>query len=95
MWGIGNGARVWAKPDPQRGEKLRWAKDGIRVNSFSPAGVYRNQDPKFVEQLAFRIPLGRMAFPEEYKGSIVFLASEASSFMTGANLIVDGGRTAW
>lgn len=72
-----------------------WAKDGIRVNSLSPAGTYRNQDPKFVEQLASRIPLGRMAFPEEYKGPIVFLASEASSFMTGANLIVDGGRTAW
>jgi NAD(P)-dependent dehydrogenase (short-subunit alcohol dehydrogenase family) len=72
-----------------------WAKDGIRVNSFSPAGVYRNQDPKFVEQLAFRIPLGRMAFPQEYKGPIVFLASEASSYMTGANLVVDGGRTIW
>ncbi len=72
-----------------------WAKDGIRVNSFSPAGVYRDHDPKFVEQLAFRIPLGRMAFPEEYKGPIVFLASDASSFMTGANLVVDGGRTIW
>jgi NAD(P)-dependent dehydrogenase (short-subunit alcohol dehydrogenase family) len=72
-----------------------WAKDGIRVNSFSPAGVYRNHDPKFVEQLAFRIPIGRMAFPQEYKGPIVFLASDASSFMTGANLVVDGGRTIW
>jgi len=72
-----------------------WAKDGIRVNSISPAGVYKNHDPKFVEQLAFRIPLGRMAFPEELKGPIVFLASDASSFMTGANLIIDGGRTIW
>lgn len=72
-----------------------WAADGIRVNALSPAGVYRNQPPKFVEQLALRIPLGRMAFPEELKGPIVFLASEASSFMTGANLIVDGGRTIW
>lgn len=72
-----------------------WAKSGIRVNSLSPAGVFRNHHPKFVEQLAFRIPLGRMAFAEEYKGSIVFLASDASSYMTGANLIVDGGRTAW
>lgn len=72
-----------------------WAKDGIRVNSLSPAGVYRNQDPKFVEQLAFRIPLGRMAQPEELKGPIVFLCSDASSFMTGANLIIDGGRTIW
>ena len=72
-----------------------WSKVGIRVNSFSPAGVFRNHDPKFVEQLAYRIPLGRMAFAEEYKGPIVFLASDASSFMTGANLIVDGGRTIW
>lgn len=72
-----------------------WAKDGIRVNSISPAGVYRNQDEKFVEQLVYRIPLGRMAFPEELKGPIVFLASEASSFMTGGNLIIDGGRTIW
>lgn len=72
-----------------------WAKYGIRVNAFSPAGVYRGHDPKFVEQLAFRIPMGRMAFPQEYKGPIVFLASDASSFMTGANLVVDGGRTIW
>ena len=72
-----------------------WADDGIRVNSFSPAGVYRDQDPKFVERLSALIPLGRMAFAEEYKGPIVFLASDASSFMTGANLIVDGGRTIW
>ena len=72
-----------------------WAKDGIRVNSFSPAGVYKNQDAKFIEQISYRIPLGRMAFPQEYKGPIVFLASDASSFMTGANLIVDGGRTIW
>lgn len=72
-----------------------WAKNGIRVNSISPAGVFRNQDKKFVEQLTSRIPLGRMAFPEELKGPIVFLASEASSFMTGGNLIVDGGRTIW
>lgn len=72
-----------------------WAKHGIRVNSISPAGVYRQQDEKFVEQLVYRIPLGRMAYPEELKGPIVFLASEASSFMTGGNLIIDGGRTIW
>lgn len=72
-----------------------WAADGIRVNALSPAGVYRDQDAKFVEQLASRIPLGRMAFAEELKGPLVFLASDASSFMTGGNLIVDGGRTIW
>jgi len=72
-----------------------WAKDGVRVNAISPAGVYRNQDPKFVEQLAERIPLGRMAQPHELKGPIVFLASDASAFVTGANLMVDGGRSIW
>ena len=72
-----------------------WDKDGIRVNSISPAGVFRNQDPKFIEQLAYRIPLGRMVAPEELKGPIVFLSSDASSFMTGSNLIIDGGRTIW
>jgi NAD(P)-dependent dehydrogenase (short-subunit alcohol dehydrogenase family) len=72
-----------------------WSKYGIRVNSISPAGVYRNQEEKFVEQLVYRIPLGRMAFAEELKGPIVFLASDASSFVTGTNLIVDGGRTIW
>ena len=70
-----------------------WAEDGIRVNSFSPAGVFRDHDPKFVEQLAYRIPLGRMAQPDELKGPIVFLCSDASSFITGENLVVDGGRT--
>ena len=72
-----------------------WARDGIRVNSLSPSGAYKDHDPKFVEQLAYRIPLGRMAFPEEFKGPIVFLASDASSFMTGGNLIIDGGRCIW
>lgn len=72
-----------------------WAKKGIRVNALSPAGVANNQDPKFVRELVDRIPLGRMAKPHEYKGAILFLASEASSFMTGSNLIIDGGRTSW
>ena len=72
-----------------------WARDGIRVNSISPAGVFRNQDSKFVEVLSSRIPLGRMANPEELKGPIVFLCSEASSYITGSNLVVDGGRTIW
>lgn len=72
-----------------------WARDGIRVNSISPAGVLRNQDSKFVEILSSRIPLGRMANPEELKGPVVFLCSDASSYITGSNLVVDGGRTIW
>ena len=72
-----------------------WAKKGIRVNCISPAGVYKKHDKKFVEQLSHRIPLGRMARPEELNGAIVYLCSNASSFVTGHNLIVDGGRTIW
>jgi NAD(P)-dependent dehydrogenase (short-subunit alcohol dehydrogenase family) len=72
-----------------------WADKGIRVNSISPGSVYADHDPQFVENLTSRIPLGRMAQVDEYKGVILFLVSDASSYMTGANLIVDGGRTAW
>lgn len=72
-----------------------WCKKGIRVNAISPAGVENNQDPKFRRELTDRIPLGRMAKPHEFKGAIVFLASDASSFMTGHNMVIDGGRTIW
>jgi len=72
-----------------------WATAGIRVNALSPAGVLDGHDPAFVERLASCIPMHRMADRDEYKGAIAYLCSDASSFMTGANLIVDGGRTAW
>ncbi|MDA2909519.1 SDR family oxidoreductase [Nitrospiraceae bacterium AH_259_D15_M11_P09] len=72
-----------------------WAPNNVRVNAFSPAGVYRNHDPSFVQRLTERIPMGRMGMENEYKGAIVFLASDASSYMTGHNLIMDGGRTVW
>jgi NAD(P)-dependent dehydrogenase (short-subunit alcohol dehydrogenase family) len=72
-----------------------WRNDGIRVNSFSPGAVYDQHDPTFVDNLTFRIPLGRMARKDEYKGVMLFLVSDASSYMTGANVVVDGGWTSW
>ena len=72
-----------------------WAKKGIRVNCISPAGFYKNHDKKFVEQLSQRIPLGRMAKPNELCGAIIYLCSNSSSFVTGHNLVIDGGRTIW
>jgi NAD(P)-dependent dehydrogenase (short-subunit alcohol dehydrogenase family) len=72
-----------------------WADQGVRVNSLSPGGVYTGQDEAFVERLVNLIPLKRMAHKDEYKAAIIFLVSDASSYMTGANIIIDGGRTVW
>jgi NAD(P)-dependent dehydrogenase (short-subunit alcohol dehydrogenase family) len=72
-----------------------WATSGVRVNAISPGGVFNNQPQSFLEELHQRIPLARMAHADEYQGSILFLCSDASSYMTGANLVVDGGRTCW
>jgi NAD(P)-dependent dehydrogenase (short-subunit alcohol dehydrogenase family) len=72
-----------------------WADRGVRVNSLSPGGVYTGQDEAFVERLVNLIPLKRMADQDEYKAAIVFLVSDASSYMTGANIVIDGGRTVW
>jgi NAD(P)-dependent dehydrogenase (short-subunit alcohol dehydrogenase family) len=71
-----------------------WAKQNIRVNSLTIAGVFNNQEKDFLDAYCHRIPVGRMADPNEYNGSALFLASDASRYMTGHNLVVDGGWTA-
>ena len=72
-----------------------WNESNVRVNAISPGGVYENQDSEFVNRLTKLIPLGRMASPDEYKSAIQFLCSDASSYMTGQNLVIDGGRSVW
>jgi NAD(P)-dependent dehydrogenase (short-subunit alcohol dehydrogenase family) len=72
-----------------------WADKGVRVNAISPGGVYNGQPEDFVARLSKLIPMQRMATVDEYQGAILYLCSDASSYMTGANLIVDGGRTVW
>ena len=72
-----------------------WADKNIRVNSISLGGVYTDQPDEFVKKLTNLIPLGRMASLDEYKAAIIFLVSDASSYMTGSNLVIDGGRSIW
>ena len=72
-----------------------WADENIRSNALSPGGVYNGQDEEFITNLSSLIPLGRMANKDEYRSAIQFLCSDASSYMNGQNIIMDGGRSIW
>ncbi|NUM25126.1 MAG: SDR family oxidoreductase [Candidatus Buchananbacteria bacterium] len=72
-----------------------WAAKNVRVNTLIPGGVLGSQDKGFIEKYQSKVPLNRMAQKDEYNGAILFLASRASSYMTGSSLVVDGGLTAW
>ena len=71
-----------------------WAKNNVRVNSLILAGVFNDQDEEFLKSYCSRIPIGRMAFQDDYNGALIFLASDSSSYMTGSDLVIDGGWTA-
>lgn len=72
-----------------------WAKKNVRINTLSLGGVYNNQDPRFINNYTGKVPLGRMARENEYNAALLFLASDASSYMTGSNVVIDGGFTSW
>lgn len=72
-----------------------WAKSGVRVNTLCPASLSNGQDEEFVKKISELIPMGRMSRPDEYPATVLYMLSDASSYMTGATVILDGGRTIW
>ena len=72
-----------------------WADSNVRANALSPGGVFNNQPAEFVEKLCKLIPQGRMANKDEYRAAVQFLCSDASSYMNGQNIVMDGGRSVW
>jgi len=88
-------AAKWAVIGMTKYLSVYFAKNNIRVNSLSPTGVYNDHPVDFVNKLSNIIPMGRMANIDEYKGAIIFMCSDASSYMTGSNIVIDGGKTVW
>jgi NAD(P)-dependent dehydrogenase (short-subunit alcohol dehydrogenase family) len=72
-----------------------WAKNNVRCNALSPGGVYNEQGENFVLNLTSLIPMNRMAYPDEYIGAVQFLCSDASAYLNGQNIVMDGGRSVW
>lgn len=72
-----------------------WGLKGVRVNTLCPASLLNGQDPEFVKKLSSLVPMGRMSNPDEYIGTVLYMLSDASSYMTGATVVLDGGRTIW
>ena len=88
-------AAKWAIIGMTKYLAVYFAGKNIRVNCLSPTGVFNDHPEDFVKKLSNIIPMGRMANIDEYKGAVVFLCSQASSYMTGENIIIDGGKTVW